>query len=142
MSTISLFLVVQPGQLLCSTSDGTLTRAQPLACLHNIEHKLPLEVVPHHSLHHSVHQSRSKTHDIQVFSYRSICSDRSREVFMLDASVLTLGAPATALPDAALAAAGLPSAQQMAADSLATDRALDPPSYSTEGAGAKTSLPA
>ncbi len=57
---------------------------------------------------------------------------------MLDASALTLGAPATALPDAALAAAGLPSAQQMAADSLATDRALDPPSYSTEGTGDKT----
>ena len=56
---------------------------------------------------------------------------------MLDASALTLGVPATALPDAALAAAGLPSAQQMAADSVSTDRALDPPSYSTEGAGAE-----
>ena len=38
---------------------------------------------------------------------------RSREVFMLDAAALTLGAPASALPDAALAAAGLPSAHQV-----------------------------
>ena len=54
---------------------------------------------------------------------------------MVDAAALTLGMPASALPDAALAAAGLPSAHQMAADSLATDRALDPPSYSTDGTG-------
>ena len=32
---------------------------------------------------------------------------------MLDAASLTLGAPASALPDAALAAAGLPSAHQV-----------------------------
>jgi len=37
---------------------------------------------------------------------------------MLDAAALTLGAPASALPDAALAAAGLPSAHQVIRHSL------------------------